>query len=269
MAIPIASDSTQVIGLQAVLADAVGSDHWVTFKADTTKLAAFRAVYGNADLLPTSCYYFYKSTARIAAGSTVSDSAQLNIILQTKLDGYATYVLPLVIQSVDGNPDGIATSQVVYYVLKTGKPSVIPKTSWTIAGVSSTVTTSTAYAATNVLDDNNTTTSWASDLTQAMPQWVAINFNKSVTFSSVVYYFPTTYKYPTLGGYPTSIQLETSLDGTNWVNKGVFAGNIVNNMQVISLGLTTARYLRFTGLSSVKYNNTYETIFISGIGVLP
>lgn len=271
VSLPIASDSAFVIGVKAALTGAASSaDHWVTFQVDTTKIAEYRSEYGSAVLLPTSCYYFYKSMTRIPAGSTVSDSAQLNIILQTKLDGYSTYILPVIIQSVDGNADGIATEQVLYYVLQTGKPSVITRTGWTIAGYSSAyANTSTTYPASNVLDDNNTSTMWVSDLAGKMPQWVAISFNKTVTFSSVTYYFPTAYTYPAKGGYPTSIQIETSTDGTNWDSKGVFAGNIVSNMQTIPVGLTTAKYLRFTSLASVKYSATYECIFISGIMVNP
>ncbi|MCC8426879.1 discoidin domain-containing protein [Mucilaginibacter sp. UR6-11] len=267
MPVSILSDTTLVMTLKAALSGgASSSDHWVNFAVDTTKIALFRAKYGAAVVLPSSSYFFYKPMTRLPAGASVSDPAQLNIVLETKLTEYTTYVLPVVIQSVDGNTEGPATSRVVYFVFKTGKPLFINKIGWTIAGYSSVFNT---FVATNVLDDNNTTTYWTSNITQQMPQWIAINFNRTVTFSALNYYVPTALKYPTLGGYPTSIQIETSMDGTTWVSKGVFAGNIVNNMQTLNTGLVTARYVRFTSLTSVKYSSTYSAIFISGISLVP
>lgn len=265
--ISILSDTTLVIGFSAALSgNASSSEHWINFAVDTTKISAFRAKYGAAVVLPSSSYFFYKSMTNLPVGASVSEPAQLNIVQQTKLTEYTTYVLPVVIQSVDGKVEGPATSRVVYFVFKTGRPLFINKTGWTIAGFSSVNGT---FVATNILDDNNTTTYWTSNIQQQMPQWIAINFNREITFSALNYYVPTALKYPTLGGYPTSIQIETSMDGTNWVSKGVYVGSMVNNMQTINTGLTTARYLRFTSLASVKYSSTYAAIFISGISLVP
>lgn len=263
----VASDSTIVVGLKAALSGATSAaDHWVTFAVDTTQIIAFRAKYGDALLLPYNSYFFYKSMTRISAGASISDSAQINIIHETALRGYSTYVLPIVIQSVDGNTEGAASTRVLYLVFKTGKPTVILKDGWTIASYSSSYST---FVPANILDNNTTTTYWTSNITLQMPQWIAINFNSTQTFSAVTYAVPTALKYPTLGGYPTSIQIETSMNGTTWVSGGIFAGNIVNNTQTISTGLVTAKYLRFTALASVKYSSTYSCIFISDIGLLP
>lgn len=268
MPISILKDSLMVLRLNAAITGgAAKSNHWISFAVDSTKINAYRAKYGAAALnLPTTSYIFFKSMTQLRAGETLSDSAELNIGQQTKLIEYSTYVLPVVIKSVDGNPDGIATSRVLYFVFKTGKPAVINKTGWTIAGFSSQNGTS---APANLLDADNLTTFWASLITQTMPQWVSINFNKEVTFTAVNYYVPTALRYPTLGGYPTTFRIETSMNGTTWTDKGVFNGNIVNNMQSVDLGVTTARYLRFTALSCVKYSNAYEAVFISGIGLVP
>ena len=265
--VSILSDSAVVISLQAVLSGVSASaDHWVNFVADSTKMGAFRDKYGSALLLPLSSYYFYKPMTRLAAGASVSDPAQLNIILQTKLTEYSTYVLPVVIQSVDGKVEGTATNKVLYLVLKTGKPAFVNKAGWSIAAFSSANGT---FAATNLIDNNTLTTYWASNITQTMPQYVTINFGKNVDFTALNYYLPTALKYPTLGGYPTSILIETSLDGTTWTNKGTYAGNISNNVQTLPVGQTTARYLRFTALACVKYSATYDAVFISEISLIP
>lgn len=265
--VSILSDTTTVIDLTATLSGTGSpSDHYVNFGVDTTKMAQFRTLYGAATLLPSTSYYFYKPQVRVPAGSLTSEEAILNIVQQTKLIEYTTYVLPVVIMDVDGVTEGAQTARVIYYVFKTGKPLTINKIGWTIFSFSSVYTT---FVATNILDDNNLTTYWTSLLTGAMPQSIAINFNKSVTFSAVTYYIPTLLKYPTLGGYPSSILIETSLDGVIWVNRGTYAGNIVNNMQTLNTGVITARYLRFTSLASVKYSSTYSVIFISGISLVP
>lgn len=267
MPLSILKDSAVVIALKAALSgSASASDHWVGFAVDTTKIAEYRSRYGNANLLPATSWLFYKPMTRIAAGATVSDPAQLNIGLQTKLKEYSTYVLPVVIQSVDGSVEGTATDRVLYLVFKTGKPLFISKEGWTIHGYSSVNGTSNPAT---ILDNDNLTTYWTSNITLSMPQWVAINFNRQVTFLAVNYYLPTALRYPTNGGYPTSIQIESSMDGTNWTSNGIYEGNIQNNMQSINTGEVTARYLRFTVLASVKYSTAYDAIFISGISLVP
>ncbi|WP_433902742.1 BT_3987 domain-containing protein [Sphingobacterium puteale] len=264
----IISDTISEIKFRAALSGSTTSsrDHWINFTIDTTKIGRYRLKYGQASLLPVSSYLFYKPQVQLKAGSSVSEAAELNIISQTRLVEYSTYVLPVVIQSVDGQVEGPASTKVMYYVFKTGKPLVISKAGWAIAGVSSIFN---AFAAANVIDDNKTGTYWASNITQSMPQWVSINFNRDVTFSALTYSVPPILAYPTQGGYPTSIQIETSMDGANWVSRGVFSGDIANNSQTLNTGLTTARYLRFTSLASVKYASTYSTIFISDISLLP
>lgn len=265
--VSILKDSAVTIGIQAALSGIkAGNDHWVTFGVDTTKIATFRAKYGDANLMPSNAYLFYKPSTRIPSGASLSDSAWLNIGQQTKLAEYSTYVLPVVIQSVDGVAEGAATKKVLYYVFKTGRPLFISKKGWSIADYSS---QNGSNSPNLLLDENNSTTYWTSNTQGKMPQWVTINLNRDVTFSALSYYLPTAIQYPKSGGYPTSIKIETSMDGTTWKDKGTFAGNIQDNMQTISIGETTARYVRFTALAGVKYLNTYDIIFISGIGLQP
>src|SRR5690606_28707777 len=101
-----------------------------------------------------------------------SDTAWLNIGQQTKLMEYSSYVLPVVIQSVDGSSEGVA-NKVLYYVFKTGKPLFINKKGWTIDSYSSQNGTSSPNF---LLDDDNLSTFWASNIAGQMPQWVVINF---------------------------------------------------------------------------------------------
>jgi len=265
--LPVKRDSLFVMGLTSNLSGVTSKvDHWVRFSIDSTKIDTYRAKYGECLLLPAQSYFFYKSICKIAANATLSDSIQINIIKETNLKGYTTYVLPISIQAVDGNTENKIGNQTMYFVFKTGKPSFILRDGWTIQSVSSYYST---FLSTKAIDVDDANTYWTTALTSPMPQWIVISFNSSQTFSAVNYFIPPLLKYPTQGGYPTSIQIETSMDGTTWVNKGIFVGNIVNNTQTLPVGLTTAKYLRFTSLASVKYSSAYTCIFISGIGLIP
>src|SRR5690606_18551846 len=184
----ILGDSTIVLDIRAALTGSGSStEHWINFGVDSTQLNEYRVRYGEAELLPTSVYLFHKATTRLPAGATVSEPAGLNIGQQTKLMEYTTYVLPLVIQSVDGEVEGAASERALYCVFKTGKPAVISTTGWASETYSSHFSN---FVPTNVLDENNTNTYWASNITEQMPQWITINFNRSITFSAVRYSLP-------------------------------------------------------------------------------
>lgn len=264
--VSILENTTMVLEIKAALMGVTSTDsHNVTFAVDTTKIVDYRAKYGTANLLPALNYFFYKAMAVLPAGAAKSDAAQLNIAQQMSLTEYSTYVLPVVIRSVDGKTEGAGSSRVIYYVFKTGKPLFVNKTGWTATQSSA---NTTALAGDKVIDANNATTYWLSSTAQTMPQWVVINLGKDVTFTGLAYYFPTAVAYPTAGGFPTSFQVETSSDGTTWVSKGIFAGNLVNNMQTVTFPSTTARYVRFTSLAVKKYSNL-DVVFISGISLVP
>ncbi|UYQ91152.1 DUF1735 domain-containing protein [Chitinophaga horti] len=137
MPLSILKDSAVVLKLQAAFTGSTSGNHWITFAIDTTKIRDYRARFGQGILVPAPHYLFFKSNVRLSAGATESDTAQLNIGQQTKLMEYSTYVLPIVIQSVDGEPEGAASGRVIYFVFKTGKPLFINKQGWTIAAFTS------------------------------------------------------------------------------------------------------------------------------------
>ncbi len=264
----VKGDSTLVLGLTARLSGkTAASNHWVTFAVDTTKIIYYREQYGNAILLPTSSYFFYKTMVEISAGASISDSAQINIVQESKLNPDTTYVLPIVVQAVDGDPDEAPSNQVLYMVFRTGDPKYLPKTNWTIAAYSS--QSSTTRAPSYLIDKDDQVTYWASAVAQQMPQWFEIGFNSTVTFRTVDYFYPPSLAYPKNGGYPTSIHIETSLDGVNWTDNGTYTGNLVNNEQSLNTGTVHAAYLRFTVLSAVIYASTYNLVIISGIELEP
>jgi len=260
-AVPVTKDSVFVIGFKAMLQGQPSTvAHHVVFAVDTTQLAGFRAKYGNALLLPAKAYYFYQPDCSIPAGAALSDSAAINIVKGSTLHQLTTYVLPVIIRSVDGQTEGIAAGQVLYLVARTGK-SLNSKEDWTIVSYSS--DNGAGYGAANVLDNDDQNTVWVTDLYKTMPQYVEIDFGSQLTFSGVTYRAPY-YKYGY--AYPKQIKIELSTDGTNWTDKGTFGGQTSDATQTIDIGASTARYLRFTVLAAAPLVS-YDVVAIGGIGV--
>jgi hypothetical protein len=261
------------IEMKAALQGGTSSDvHYVTFATDTTKIADYKAKYGSsALLLPTMSYLFYKPTVAIAAGSNISEAAILNLGFQTSLKKFTTYVLPLVIASIDGIPQDPKTRRVVYYVFNTGDGRYVDHTGFTPTATAS--STAGANTASRVIDANISGTYWASATTATLPQFVTIDFIRDVTFSGLDYYLPTVIT-PATGGFTTSAKIETSLNGTTWTDKGTYVVDVNNVEKLQTLNLpsaTTARYVRFTILAATPYiagGVTYSVGFVGGILLL-
>ena len=267
----IKAPSLLSVEMKAKLLGDVSSDqHYVTFVADTTKITEYRAKYGSsALLLPTSSYLYYKPIVAIAAGTKVSEPGVLNFGIQTSLRGRSSYVLPLAIASIDGQPQDPKTRKVVYYVFNTGDALYVDHTGFTLTATASSV--QGVNAAANAIDANLLGTYWFSSIAQSLPQWINIDYKREVTFSGIDYFFPTAQNYTTSGGAPSSVKLETSSDNIVWVDKGTYAVDIKNTDRKQSLNLpslTTARYLRVTVLAAAPFVSggiSYSAAFVSGI----
>lgn len=242
---PVLKDTPVIINLNAVLEGQVSMvDHIVTFRVDTTRLSEYRLKYGNATLLPYNAYLLFRSRCRIPAGASVSDSVQLNLTAQTTLKPETLYVLPIVIQNVDGSTDPVAAQQVLYIVIKTGKALDIDKSTWRIVSVSSTLAGSPA---TNLLD-KDINTEWGSDFF-GVPANIVFDFSQPINFSGVTYRVNDSY-YVTGGGYPVKVKIEVSMDLSTWIDKGTYNGITTPGTWSQSIGATTARYMRFTVLEA-------------------
>ena len=257
--------------LKATLQGNASSDvHYITFETDTIKIADYRTKYGSsALLLPTTSYLFYKPTVAVAAGANISEPAILNLSYQTMLKARSTYVLPLAIASIDGQVQDPKTRRIIYYVFNTGEALYVDHTGYTLTATAS--STNGANVAGRAVDANTLGTYWLSNVTAALPQWVTADFGREVSFSGLDYFFPTAVAYATVGGNTTSAKIETSSNGTTWVDKGTYAVDIKNveRKQTINLpSITSARYLRFTILTAAPYvsgGSTYSVGFVGGI----
>lgn len=261
--VSIGKDSAIVIAMKAVLNNGAStSEHIVNFRTDSTRITAYRAKYGAATLLPASSYYFFQSQCRIPAGAITSDSVQLNIVAQKKLEPLTVYVLPVVIANVDADANPVTPGQVFYIVVKTGKRPTISKDNWKIVSVTSEDPTAPATE----LLDNAPSTVWGTQFGVPMPQGVTIDFGEQLSFRRLSYTTPA--DYFAYGGYATKVKIEVSDNGSTWIDKGSFDGTTKPIMEEIVLGATSARYLRFTVLSSAPFFG-FDILFLGDISLYP
>lgn len=256
-AVSVERDSIVTIKIQAALRSSetiASNNHVVVFAVDTTQMAAYNNRYGVATLLPLSNYFLAFNTSIISNNST--SYAELNIANESQLTPLSTYILPLIIKSIDGqevsNPDN---NQVLYIIIKTlpidyGNP--IDKTGWSILSYSSALS-STVYPANNLLD-NDINTFWGSALNAPMPQYVVIDMAKQYNLRAITFTSCTT---AGSGGDPEEVLVELSLDGTQWINAGTYVGTTINVASLLHrfkiLPTTAARYIRFTVLKASYY----------------
>lgn len=260
-------DSLFTVKLEVAVKAAASGTHNVVLGVDTSKMAAYRAKYGNASVLPSSSYFIPFANCQIPAGATKSNSAEINILSQSLLRPLTTYVLPVVIKNVDGQvPETIGQGQIIYLVFKTtgvdyGTP--INKAGWSIATYSATYSAA-IYPATAVLD-NKPGTQWVTPLTTPMPQYITIDMAQTYNLKAVTYQEWTSFA---AGANPTQIKVELSTDGNNWLNMGTFTdtapGTSVKNLPMKPV--TPARYIRFTVLQASIYASIYTPVAIAEIG---
>jgi hypothetical protein len=261
-------DSLITIKLTAAVAQAASSGgHAIVFAVDTNQMSAYRAKYGNALVLPASSYFIPFASGSIAAGATESSAAEINILGESSLRQSTTYVLPVVIKSVDGqSPEKTGQGQVIYLLFKTGATDFgnpISKTSWSIVSFSSTYSAALYPAAYAI--DNKPTTQWVSNLTGTMPQYVTIDMGQSYNLKVITFQEWASYA---AGANPTQIMIELSTDGSNWTNAGTYndasPGTVIKNLKLSKV--TPARYIRFTVLKASVYASVYTPVAIAEIG---
>lgn len=257
--LPVVEDEIITVNLKAQLNNQVAKkDHHVRFAVDDTKIYLYRNKYGDALLLPYTSYYFYKSSCHILKGEALSDDIELYIVQETLLRAYSTYVLPLVIETVDGDTDGVVPNEVMYLVLETGKASNISKAEWQVTSVSH--ENGSSYGS-NAIDDD-TETYWDTSLFDSPPYSIVIDFGYEIAFSGVTC-MPSRDSY----AYPTQTQIEFSLDGSTWEDKGTFDLEYAEE-QFMDTGISTSRYMRFTVLDVADYYG-FKPLRLDEIGLRP
>ena len=261
--IPYAKDTLITMEFSAAVSGhPIPGLHHVIFGVDTTKIADYRALHGNATLLPSANYFVDWNDCEIAPDSTLSEPAQINLLHASLLGPSSTYVLPVVIDNVDGLTGIAQPGQVLYLQVRTGASQYLSKTGWSIVSFSSEL--DAADGPVNLLDSNNTT-DWLTGF-GGVPQNVVIDMGQSNTFSKITFTDDPT--YVALGGYATQIDLQISTDGVAWTDKGTFTGTGTTSPQLLDIGRSTARYFNFIIQKSVLFAGISPAIIIGDIGAM-
>lgn len=256
----VVRDSMITVRLSAIAAQKLSGRHLVEFGIDSTKLPVFQLKYGSATLYPASSYFVFKKTAVLTADSVASTQVEFNLISQTKLQPMKTYVLPLSIISVDNNSSAIDMNNNTFYlVIKTGKSPVLDKTGWSIVSFSSQL--SANYSPEKLLD-KDLSTFWFSDQSKYMPQYVTVDMKSDHNLNGILF---TNYQNLTYGGYPLTVNIQTSVDGISWQDKGNFNCAAVITQQTLPFADTNARYFKFTVLTCQLYNSSSQAVLITEI----
>lgn len=261
--IPYAKDTLITMEFSAAISGhPFGGLHHVVFRVDTTKIADYKALHGAATLLPAANYFVDWNDCEIQPDSTLSEPAQINLLHASQLGASTTYVLPVVIDNVDGLTGIAQSGQVLYLQIRTGASQYLSKTGWSIVSFSSEL--DSADGPDNLLDDDNTT-DWFTGF-GGVPQNVVIDMGQSNTFSKISFTDDPT--YVGAGGYATQIDILISTDGVAWTDKGAFTGTGTASPQLLDIGPCTARYFNFIIQQSVPFAGVSPVIIVGDIGAM-
>lgn len=254
-------DTTVNVTYEAAIADQPSAYmHTVTFKVDTTKLAAYIAEHGNAMLLPSSNYQVVKSVCQWSAGTALSESGNIKLLHTSQLAIEGNYVLPVVIDNIDNRTDALRVGQVLYLVFTKAPVAKNFK-----------IVSSTSDDGTNVIANvlaGNTALYWKSALNSTAPQTFVVNMNAQFPISGINYNCGPDYTSSSRGA-PKNIEVDLSTDGTTWVTAGNYVGLAVGTLQTMSFPLTTAQYFRII-ITSTNYtgsSTSYKYLEMSNLSV--
>lgn len=245
--VSVAKDSIKILHFSAVVSEKISSGkHNVKFRVDSTKMTLFNSKYGKASLLPAANYFIFNNVAKLSSDSLKSTDARINVITTSYLAPLTTYVLPVVIESIDGNTEAVNPSaNTLFLIVHTGKSPFIDKTPWKITEFSSEYAADYSPAA---AIDKDMSTYWFSDDIEGMPQYFTVDMGSIYQLTSIIY---SNYNI-NYGGYPTQMNIQTSVDGITWNDQGNFTGDAVAS-QSLDFEATPSRYFKFTVLEIVPF----------------
>lgn len=235
------SDTPFVISFTACLAGAdyptvsglsAGGNVSVTFKVDTSLVAAFNKDNGTSYSVMPQGSYSIPVSATIAKGQAFSDSLQVTITGQGILQSFTPYLLPVSIASVSGAAAN-AYQQTIYFVL-TGVADInnIPlfdRSAWKVDSVS---TQEPAEGGGNGLGpdalDNDPSTYWQSKWAggePGPPHFIIIDMGAAQTIHGIaIMDRDFSGSWQTDGhGQPEAMTISLSADGVNWQDDGSFS----------------------------------------------
>jgi len=206
------------------------SDIHVNFKVDPSLVAAYNERNGtNYPVMPEESYKFLESSAVISKGTASSNSVILNVN-PSKLGGIMAYLLPVSIESIDGNAEVNEGLKTTYYLVK-GTYSVNPyermeRTDWSIADFSTDENENASGGRVIHTIDGSVTTFWATQWRDAKPNpphHITIDMGSIQPLHGVYIAGRLASGVPKSNGNPREIIIETSVDGVNWTYSQQYA----------------------------------------------
>jgi len=254
-------DTTVNVTFETAIADQPSAySHVVTYKIDTTLLANYITLHGNALILPKSNYKIVKNVCQWTAGSALSESGNIQLLHTSQLAIEGNYVLPVVIDNIDNRTDALRKSQVMYLVFTKAPVAKNFK-----------IVSSTGDDGTNLIANvlaGNTALYWKSPLSSIPPQNFVINMNALFPISGVNYNCGPDYTSSSRGA-PKNIEVDLSTDGTTWTVAGNYVGLAQSAMQTMAFPLTTAQYIRII-MTTTNYTGSttsYKYLEMSNLSV--
>lgn len=257
--VSVAKDSIVTLRFWAVVSEKItAGKHDVKFRVDETKMSIYQTKYGAGTLLPAENYFAYDDVAKLSSDSLKSTALRFNVINTSKLLPQTKYVLPVVIESVDGKKLAVNPfDNTLFLIVNTGKSPIINRADWEIVDYSS---AEDPYFSPESTIDDDPDNFWMSSMSATLPQYFTVDMKQTYQLASVFY----TNLGVSYGGYPLKVNIKTSLNGTTWKDLGDFTCRAVAT-ETIDFAVTPARYFRFTVLDVQLYSGM-PTILLSEVG---
>jgi len=217
--------------------------------------------------LPANSYSFTQASAVIQKGTLGTEPLEIKINTsgQNAIDVLTDYLLPVSITEAKLPAGTIKVNEdlrTTYYVVK-AQPNLADypdynRSLWSVAGFSSEEPAEAQWGnggqALHTFDDN-TGTFWHSQWQNGLPgppHYIAINMGETKTLHGLWFIA----RQNEQEGKPKDVQVQVSMDGTNWTDAGNFTleNNKTKQKQFLS-GFKTAKYFK------VIFTSTYDAVY--------
>lgn len=195
----------------------------VRFKIDLTLVEEYNELNGtNYPAVPEEAYQFAETSVTIPAGETSSNSIAIKVN-PSKFTGIMAHLLPVVMESADGNVAINQSLDVTYYLVK-GTYSVNPyerldRSEWSIADFSTDENENAEGGRAINAIDGDLKTIWATQWRNAKPRpphFITIDLGETQVLHGLFIRGRMSGDAPRDRGNPKEVRIETSPDGVEW-----------------------------------------------------
>jgi hypothetical protein len=207
------------------------ADVTLTIVADTSLVDDYNSANKTSALaMPAGAYHINgDGTVHIPAGSTVSDSLEIDITDPASLNNPGGYLLPFRITKVQGPDKGVQISSnrgsayvnVTYQfnnIVADQTPvtgDLVDRTGWSVA-----VSNTTNGALGPAMLDGSNSTAWRSSNSRSAAKWAVIDMGAAHSLTGL----QLTPDYVNTNENPTQVMVSVSTDSVSWTSQGLWTG---------------------------------------------